>query len=78
MHLPATATRSEGGIDTAWLAPLVLFAGCLLLYSIHLGRMAHPDEYYHILAAKGLLETGEPSRTYVSPKVLPVPFGHGT
>lgn len=60
MHLPATATRSEGGIDTAWLAPLVLFAGCLLLYSIHLGRMAHPDEYYHILAAKGLLETGEP------------------
>ncbi|MFO1048577.1 MAG: hypothetical protein U1E52_11850 [Geminicoccaceae bacterium] len=40
--------------------PLVLFASCVLLYSIHLGRMAHPDEYYHILAAKGLLETGEP------------------
>lgn len=60
MHLPATATRSEGGIDKAWLSPLVLFAGCVLLYSIHLGRMAHPDEYYHILAAKGLLETGEP------------------
>jgi hypothetical protein len=33
----------------------------LALYSINLERPAHSDEFYHLLAARGLLETGEPA-----------------
>ena len=59
MQLATTAERSDGSI-AAWAAPLALFAAACLLYSINLGRMAHPDEFHHILAAQGLLATGEP------------------
>jgi 4-amino-4-deoxy-L-arabinose transferase-like glycosyltransferase len=41
-------------------APAVLFLASLLLYAVNLDRATFPDELYHILAAKGLLETGEP------------------
>jgi hypothetical protein len=44
-----------------WLAPLSLLAGSLLLYCVNLddGLTVH-DELHHILAGRGLLETGEP------------------
>lgn len=45
----------------AWLpAATCIFLGSLALYAINLGRAPHPDELYHILAARGLLEHGEP------------------
>ena len=43
-----------------WLGAGGILVGSLLLFSINLERPPHPDELYHILAAKGLLETGEP------------------
>ena len=43
-----------------WLAPILVFAVSGLLYLINLDRAPHPDELYHILAARGLLEHGEP------------------
>ena len=60
MQLASTAARQREGSIAAWAAPVALFAAACLLYSINLGRMAHPDEYHHILAAQGLLATGEP------------------
>ena len=60
MQLATTATQQRDGSMAGWLAPLALFAAACLLYSINLGRMAHPDEFHHILAAQGLLATGEP------------------
>lgn len=42
------------------LLPFLLPLAALLLYLLHLDRAPHPDELYHILAARGLLETGEP------------------
>ena len=60
MQLATTATQQHDGSIAGWLAPLALFAAACLLYSINLGRMAHPDEFHHILAAQGLLATGEP------------------
>jgi len=44
-----------------WLTPVLLGFACLLLYSINLGRPAHYDEFFHLLAAEGLLATGEPA-----------------
>lgn len=44
-----------------WVAGLVLGVAALLFYSINLERLPDGDEFYHILAAKGLLATGEPS-----------------
>lgn len=41
-------------------AALLVFVVSCLFYSINLGRAPHPDEIYHILAARGLLEYGEP------------------
>jgi hypothetical protein len=32
----------------------------IVIYSINIGRSPHPDELYHVLAARGLLEHGEP------------------
>jgi Dolichyl-phosphate-mannose-protein mannosyltransferase len=43
-----------------WAAPFALFVGAALVYSLNLGRLPHPDELHHVLAAKGLLESGEP------------------
>ncbi|HFD17016.1 MAG TPA: hypothetical protein ENJ38_12030 [Rhodospirillales bacterium] len=43
-----------------WASALVILLASLLLFSLNLERPAHPDELYHILPARGLLETGEP------------------
>ncbi len=43
-----------------WYAPVTLFVGAAILYSLNLDRVLHPDELYHILAARGILDTGEP------------------
>jgi hypothetical protein len=45
----------------AWLSALLLAILAAALYSINLGRLPHPDEFYHLLAAEGLNATGEPS-----------------
>jgi len=42
-------------------AVIVFASSVFLLYNINLERLTDADELYHILAAKGLLETGEPS-----------------
>ncbi|MFZ1425976.1 MAG: hypothetical protein WAS21_04315 [Geminicoccaceae bacterium] len=52
----ATAGRDRSG----WGAPLVLFLGAAAIYSINLGHLPHPDELYHILAAQGMVASGEP------------------
>lgn len=44
-----------------YASALLFLIFSLMLYSINLGRPAHPDEFYHLLAARGLLETGEPA-----------------
>lgn len=43
------------------VSALVFLLFSFVLYSINLERPAHPDEFYHLLAARGLLETGEPA-----------------
>ena len=43
-----------------WGAPLLIGLLSLLIYSINLERPPHIDELYHMLAAQGLLEHGEP------------------
>lgn len=48
-------------LHNPWLAAVVLGLAALLLYSINIERAPHPDELYHLLAAKGLLETGLPA-----------------
>jgi hypothetical protein len=40
--------------------PLLIFFSSCILYLIGIERAAHPDELYHLLAAHGLLEHGEP------------------
>lgn len=42
------------------LLALLVFTGSAAIFSINLDRLPFPDELYHILAAKGLVETGEP------------------
>lgn len=45
-----------------WWNPIfVLGAISILTYSINLERLPHNDELYHLLAAQGLLATGEPA-----------------
>ena len=44
-----------------WLAPVLIGIASLLIYSINLEKPPHHDEFYHMLAAKGLLATGEPA-----------------
>lgn len=44
-----------------WSAPVLLGIISLLLYFINLEQSPHHDELYHMLAAKGLLATGEPA-----------------
>ena len=60
MRVATTTMRQRDGSIADWMAPLLVFAVACLVYSINLGRMAHPDEYHHILAAQGLVATGEP------------------
>lgn len=42
-------------------AAILIFLLSLAVYSINLERPPHPDELYHMLAARGLLATGEPT-----------------
>ena len=42
------------------MAPLLILIASCLLYLVNLGRAPYPDELYHVLAARGLLEHGEP------------------
>jgi hypothetical protein len=60
MQLTTSLDRSGIGPAAGWLTPLALFAAAGLLYAVNLDRMPHPDEYYHILAAQGVVATGEP------------------
>lgn len=53
--------RAWGRLATVWLVPPLLFVACAALYSIQLGRMPLPDEMHHVLAARSMLETGEPA-----------------
>ncbi|MEO1020500.1 MAG: hypothetical protein AAFY56_22860, partial [Pseudomonadota bacterium] len=48
-------------LHRAWLSAVLLGLASLLLYTINIERAPHHDELYHILAAEGLLATGEPS-----------------
>ncbi len=69
-HLPdAPDSRSRHGAEVSvrplggssrWSGPLIILLLSAALYGINLGRPPHYDELYHILAARGLLETGEP------------------
>lgn len=51
------ADRSGAG----WLTPVLLAVAAGLLYTINLGRLPHPDELHHAIAARGLLEHGQPA-----------------
>jgi hypothetical protein len=42
-------------------APVLIGIFSLIIYSINLERAPHHDEFYHMLAAKGVLATGEPA-----------------
>ena len=63
MSVSSTAPASGALVMSRWpwLAPSLLFLVFLLLYSIGLddGLAVH-DEIHHILAAQGLIATGEP------------------
>jgi 4-amino-4-deoxy-L-arabinose transferase-like glycosyltransferase len=54
---PVSAATWKGG---SWIAPLIVLASAVLLFSINLDRPAHPDELHHVLAAEHLLESGRP------------------
>ena len=61
MHMITTSSGSAvAGGARIWLVPCVLFLAACALYGINLDRVPHPDELYQILAAQGLLATGEP------------------
>lgn len=51
----------ERDVARPWLGPLSLGLGAALLYTIGLDRLPNPDELHHVFAARGLLETGEPT-----------------
>lgn len=53
--------RVAGRAGATWLAPLALAIAAGLFYAINLGRLPHPDELHHALAARGLLADGTPS-----------------
>lgn len=48
------------GLGRRVALPLLVFLASSLLYLVNLDRAPHPDELYHVLAARGLLEHGEP------------------
>ena len=53
-------TQTELPSQQSWTIPVLLFVTAALLYMLNLDRLPHHDELYHILAAQGLLESGEP------------------
>lgn len=66
----------------SWPAPLALVLAVALLYGINLGQPPHPDELYHVLAARGLLATGEPqiaeglyTRAFLHTRLMALSFG---
>ena len=78
----AVPTRSSPAARWPWLAPLLCFVGSCLLYLVNLERPPHPDELYHLLAARGLLEHGEPriaeglyTRVYLQTWLIAQAFG---
>ncbi len=44
-----------------WIGAILLGLFSVLLYSINLERLANHDEFYHMLAAEGVLATGAPT-----------------
>jgi len=56
---PAVEVGNQNGL-MHWIAPAMIFAGCVLLYALNLDRFPFHDELYHILAARSMLLTGEP------------------
>lgn len=56
----ATPTTTGRLFRLGPLAPLLIFVASGLLYLINLGHAPASDELYHLLAARGLLEHGEP------------------
>jgi len=57
--LSETRQAQYGRVEN-WSGTLLVFVASTLLYLINIDRFPHPDELYHILAARGLLATGEP------------------
>lgn len=55
-----TGLRLNARPGGTWLAPAAILVGSCLLYLVNLDRAPLADELYHILAARGLLEHGEP------------------
>ena len=53
-------TRIVDWSGRPWLAPVVIFAAALLLFSLNLDRPPYPDELQHALAGQHLLATGHP------------------
>ncbi len=54
------AGRAAAWLSSGALAVPLLAGASAALYAINLDRPENPDELYHVLAARGLLETGEP------------------
>ena len=59
-HRTAPSTPSVAIVNRPLAAAALIFTASILLYLINLARAPHPDELYHVLAARGLLEHGEP------------------
>ena len=59
-HAPDGVSRESQG-PMSWLAPLLVLVASALFFAINIndGIGLH-DEFYHLLAARGVLETGEP------------------
>lgn len=57
--MPGIRSKDQDVLAT-WQIALLFFVGSFLLYLININRFPHPDELYHVLAARGILETGEP------------------
>ena len=55
-----SAAFATGRPAVAWRAPTFLALAVGLLYCINLDHLPHPDELYHVLAAQGMVATGEP------------------
>jgi hypothetical protein len=60
MTQTVTAVTAQSVWWRQWAAPLALFLIGLALYSINLDKPPRFDELYHMLAARGYLEHGEP------------------
>ena len=57
---PRSGRPLARGAPSPAVAAALLGLASALLYLINVGHAPHPDELYHVLAARGLLEHGEP------------------